>query len=108
MYTRGTLLQMGALKKLIFILQTCIFKTMIVAKQETINTQLAIFVGNLSHVIKMKKAPHTTEPVYPADNVTHLEPPTVRVTPPKFSLTFTRNQRHKSRHLRSLHLLATK
>jgi hypothetical protein len=43
--------------------------------QEAMNTPAAIRVGSLSQVIKMKKAPQTTEPVYPADKVIHRMPP---------------------------------
>lgn len=68
---------------------TLILSTMAVIIQAAIKIPAAILVGSRSQVMRMKKAPQITEPMYPAERENHLVPPRLRVTPPKFSFTFS-------------------
>lgn len=67
---------------------TLICNTIAVIRHATMNTPAATRVGILSHVIRMKNDPQITDPVYPAERVTHLTPPRLLVTPPKSSFTY--------------------
>lgn len=59
-----------------------------VIMQAKIKTPAATLVGIWSQVMRMKNDPQMTEPVYPAESVTHRTPPLVLVTPPKSSFTY--------------------